>query len=690
MLAEELRANRDHFQREVQTKVEELLRAVRERAKIANGESDEDVGEFVSGEEASWLFDEEIGAIVGKYESLVNNILETTPGDHTYDSLRKQELDAIIGYQTQMNAHFFSQWTNEVNRWVVPCRQAAEKRLGRLVDDVLRKMPALVSDGERGASHRDNVTSEMLLTAVIQEVWVKVSACFGSKQPCFAENAVFVDATETVKQKFETAKTSLWSRYQECYSLIVRERIESLAQKAGDEMLKTIGSFPRTLFVKHFAGYPIDIYVMALNQEFYRLKDQIEQEVRRTLLQSGKVVGVSERIVQETTAEVIATLEQQISASLKGTAIQQYKAFREEIFAGVMKKAGEEFLPMLHSLAETWENREPDMDNVDPDVPYYGPTMNDVSRDIQNCKVKCEQDMVALLVGWFCENNSEYSALVGDHSNRPTIVLNASVKQNIIENIMTDFQEHTSSSSPSLAIKFLVQLSEYLQSIASPFRQEANGIIMSMEEEYDMKQSNVLEAREQAAAEQQRRINEEREAASSAATAAAAAASAAALEAEDEEALRTAALAANRSRAAASGASSAVNEQRRRAMEWAARNLTITKKPKAASPESKRAAASRFGEIRPKKSLEQQRRDAKEYARRVFGESVMRPDENEEEENSVQNASGVAVTSARGKSAIEQAKESARQLQEQRLRQQAVDAAHRAKDAAEKKKRSKA
>eukprot|EP01042_Synura_sphagnicola_P035802 gene35802-45829_t len=58
--------------------------------------------------------------------------------------------------------------------------------------------------------------------------------------------------------------------------------------------------------------------------------------------------------------------------------------------------------------------------------------------------------------------------------------------------------------------------------------------------------------------------------------------------------------------------------------------------------------------------------------------------------SSANNSNTIAVTSARGKSAIEAAKEAARQLQEQRLRNQASDAALRAKDAAEKKKRSKA
>jgi hypothetical protein len=650
--------------------VEELLRIVRECTKIAHGESDDDVGEFMSGEEASWLFDEEIGAIVCKYETQVNSILDT------YDSLRKQELEAISGYQTQILAHFFSQWTNEVNKWVVLCRQAAEIRLARLIDDTMQKIPTLVFEGVKGTSHNDNVTSAMLLAAIIQEVWVKISACFGNKQPCFMEHTVYVDATETVKQKFEVSKANLWSRYKECNSVIARESIKSLTQKAGDKMLAAINSLPEIFFMKHFAGCPIDVFMMALNQEFHLLKDQIEQEIRCTLLKSDNANDISERIVQETASEVIAGLEQLINASLKGTAIEQYKSSREETFASIMKKAGEEFMFMLRELTETWERQEPDLSNVDPEIPYRGPTLKGITRDIQLCKVKCEQDMLALLVGWFCKSGSEYSALAGDLFDCPTtITLNTSVKQNIIENIMTDFQNQTSSSSPSLAIKFLVQLSEYLQTIATPFHEEAKGIIMSIENEYYTKQSTVLEAREQAAAQRRRHVKEEIDAAANSTT-------------YTTNSTSNTFESANREPSARAGTysnDSAVNEQRRRAMEWAARNLALPRSARSATTGNRKTAAFHFEAMKHKKSLEQQRRDAQEYARRVFGESVLRV-----EETFVQKANeGVAVTSTRGKSMIEQAKQAARYSHEQRLRQEAINAAHRAKDAANRKKRAK-
>lgn len=746
MLAEELRANRDHFQRDVQLKVEELIGTIRTRSKVAHAASDDDAGDIMSGEEAAWLFDEEVGAIARKYEELVAGILETTPGDHTYDGLRTQEKTAMATFQQQASDHFFAQWTNEVNKWVLPSRQAAEQRLERLIRDVLQKMPALVHDGEQ-TSKRSGLTSEMLLTAVIQEVWVKVSACFGTKQPCFQDNPIFVDAVQTLQRHFDTAQATLWSKFEECYAVIIRANIESLAQEAGDEMTRQIDVLPTQLYAVHVLGFPIELYMMALNQEFHRLKAQIEDKVRHSLLPaassssassaSSTSSNVSEKIVETTTADVIQALETQIAASLKGHAIRAYKEFREGIFAAVMKKAGEDFLPMLHRLAEGWESREPDLDHIDPNQAYYGPTLTDVINDIQHVKTVCKRDILSGLCGWFCENVQEYDILASSKS--PSLLVGpihfqSTVQQQKVHQILLDFERHVQQEvnatvqTSSLALKFLIQLNEYLASIIAPFQQEARAIVLAMEEEYEVKVGAVLEEREAAAAAAAAaaaRAEEEERAAAEAAAAAAAAAAAYADEAMDEcdyEDDYPVATKTSSTATGTKGTTSAVAEQRRRAAEWAAKNLKMTAAKRAATAASgagatdtkRKSAASRFGQMKPTKTVEQQRRDALEFARRVFGDAVLREEDSDNDDRdaevveaataagrsrrgpssssslSAAPAPAIAVTSARGKSAIEAAKEAARQLQEQRLRNQATDAAGRAKEVAEKKKRSKA
>eukprot|EP01033_Poteriospumella_lacustris_P005419 gene5421-3861_t len=753
MLAEELRANRDHFQRDVQTKVEELIGTIRSRSKVARAASDDDVGDVMSGEEAAWLFDEEVGAIARKYEELVEGILETTPGDHTYDGLRTQEKTAIATFQQQASDHFFAQWTNEVNKWVLPSRQAAEQRLERLIRDVLQKMPALVHDGEQ-TSKRSGLTSEMLLTAVIQEVWVKVSACFGTKQPCFQDNAIFVDAVQTLQRHFDAAQATLWAKFEECYAVTIRANIESLAQEAGDEMTRQIDVLPTQLYAVHVLGFPIELYMMALNQEFHRLKAQIEDKVRHSLLPpaaaaaasssasaSSTSSSVSEKIVDTTTMDVIQALETQIAASLKGHAIRAYKEFREGIFAAVMKKAGEDFLPMLHRLAEGWESREPDLDHVDPNQAYYGPTLTDVINDIQHTKTVCKRDILSALCGWFCDNVQEYDTLAASTSQSllvGPIHFQTTVQQKKVHQILLEFERHLQEPNAvltsSLALKFLTQLNEYLTSIIAPFQQEARSIVMAMEEEYEVKVGAVLEAREAAAAAAAAaaRAEEERAAAEAEAEAEAAAAAAAAAMAdeemdEDDYEDRYPVTSKASSATGAKGTTSAVAEQRRRAAEWAAKNLKMTAAKRAAAAATasstatdtkRKSAASRFGQMKPTKTVEQQRHDALEFARRVFGDAVLREEDSDNDDRDAElvetTAAGrnrrgpssaaassvsaareppaptIAVTSARGKSAIEAAKEAARQLQEQRLRNQATDAALRAKDAAEKKKRSKA
>jgi hypothetical protein len=142
------------------------------------------------------------------------------------------------------------------------------------------------------------------------------------------------------------------------------------------------------------------------------------------------------------------------------------------------------------------------------------------------------------------------------------------------------------------------------------------------------------------------------------------------------------------------GTTSAVSVQRQRAAEWAAKNLKRTY--------AKRAAAI----AKPTKSVQQQRHDALEYARRVFGDAVLREEDSDNDDRDAElmetimagpnrpgslssssacepPAPAIAVTSACHKSVIDAAKEAARQLEVQ-----ATDA-FPARYTAEKKRRSK-
>jgi hypothetical protein len=407
------------------------------------------------------LFDEEIGAIVGKYESLVNNILETTPGDHTYDSLRKQESDHWMNQKRYVREYFDAHVAIELHNWIVASRKAAELRLERNLWYV----------GANIAEFARNDAWE----ALIEEMWDSVKCCFGEdidkrrESDSFVDDAVIaLESAFAVSQQQLQAKvfdhimlegTSIVQQLQEDRLKLLREKVEELLPK---------------LYEKHLLGYPLETFMHAMNEEYFQLKADLRDffltkfrsDLPSFILKNQNAVARLDAL--EST--MFVNFEELTAKGLKEFAEEKYLTYAHQVLQPFISASGQALILRLNEISEDfqWEITEFQAQRhaiPREQVRIAGILLSELPSFIISIIQAQEHSTYQAALGWLVLSDDEFSAVVQKQKTVVEHFLSALIELPYIP-------EGKTLPVSALTKNFVRTLHPYLQEVANPFLQQ--------------------------------------------------------------------------------------------------------------------------------------------------------------------------------------------------------------------------